>query len=1784
MFADRAAVLLMVYAMPTLADDKCFAKCDGLGPKLAEDASTWPIPCEGLKGSTKEYCLHGFHYGVTTACDLRCMSGGKQDSVPAPKSKKYGMVKTGREAACKKGMKDLRAACGGGFDAGMMTYFESAKSLADDDMGWSLFGMLGLGGSSDSEKTQKDAKERAKKEAEKAKKEAEKAKKEAEAKAKKDAEAKAKKAAEEKTKQEAETKAKKEAEQKAKQEAEEKEAKAKAAAEEKDSEENTKKEAETKVNKEGKVKEVAKKKKAKGGKADEGSGWGMNWLWGGSEDVPKKKKRGADCFATCDILREHPEAMNSKLTEYCPNIDSKAGAGCAIGFSAGVSFGCDVYCMSGKTLAAVPPTGHKLGPMVDSGEAAACGKEEGGVKHACTTGYGEGMKAYFETDEVKKEAERREKKKKEAAVKKRKEAAAKAEAKAREEEAAAVKAAAKAKEEEEEAALNAAAKAKEDETVAAEAAAKAAAAAQEEVEEEVEEVEEEVEEEAAEWDTCTDWCESIENAELDTCGEGVQGKASMDEVEVCEQSMAAGVAMACDYVCEQADEEARSSGNPEKGWDLKRGLPFVPLVTAKDAGMLAAKHVICKKHHATGDASSADSAETKALGLAGACEQGFERGVNQHIQTLQGWKPKPQKRRRQQQQQQQQQTDDAMAKVKKEAEGKAKKGAEDKAKKEAEGKAKKEAEEKTKKGAEEVPATATTNEKTNEKTFTFEKAGSFGMRFGHDGRITDVSGQALALGVKVGDRIVAVGGFRTDKKTLVPNMKQLGRPGQVTVFRKADQELEQEADQEVEIGALGNVEVGQGKELSFSEKQSEAVAQAMARCMQTKKYAEHVHAEGNAVQAHASANADMLLRIKQLRARATRAANVILGVVGMSLLVEAGDELLIDDDTPLGFAYAALEVVRLGVVSTLSLSSTFGNAGAGEASLTGSPSTPATVGNDTVSFGALSAHAAHRRAVHAAGAARAAAESTKLAKEAIAGAEMGAQVAEQLAWAIESAAAVAADKEEKAKGMVQEASRQARTAAGAQTAAAEALLKALKLELGKAEKKAEEAKVGVEKAREAKKNAETSVSETKEALEAVTKIKLESAKKQAQAALTLAETEVDKKVKALEEAMATKEETAAIAVRLRSRVAKAEKEKEQKWEGESKEAKAAAATAEAVAVEENDVVSLGIASAMAYNASAKATKLKAALGKKLAAMKQEVAKAVKVAEEAAGAAKEAEEAAGVVEQVGGALLQSQLVVVLMVLVLTLPLVLMLPRLAVVVMGASGRWWAAWRKSSSEAAQKRKLEAETLKVKRAAEQKVKEKKDKEDKAKEDKEDKEDKEAKAKKEKEEAEAKVKKDKEDKEAKAKKQQEEKEAKAKREKEEGKEAKTNTGKEEEAKAKKEIEDMKAKEEKDKQKEEAGVKREAEAKAKKEVEEKAKKEAEEKAKKEAEEKAKKEAEEKAKKEAEEEVQKKEEAVCDCLGTLPIEADPQASLHSAGRFSVAFANGSIGMLKRSSKDGGEASVSIVPMLDATPSKGATAAAALYDSAATKAAAKTVFFNPASGASASKDKGKDDDVADSTPITEADAQQAVIRFAQQLGPSLASSGVGPLLVANGPADAQRRLLGRLVSYLSEVLSERALEQATTEAGDVASVEEESEPDSSTAGNWELVPTELGPAPLHVVALGTEKAAKGDAQCAYVRVLSYAPVQARTKAAPRALVDCPRMLLRCVSPNLVEMKDGSKCLFQFSVCKSPDSLRLGRGAAEAGLQFTLAELAKTEASTVASTAGSPAAGWRKYLMQV
>jgi flagellar motor protein MotB len=1179
------------------ADKKCFAKCDGLGPKLAEDASTWPVPCEGLKGSTRNYCLHGFHAGVVTACDHRCMSGAK--SVVKKTDKSYKMIIKGRDVSCNKGMKDLQIACGEGFDAGMKTYFESAESLADDDAGWSMWGMLG--GSSDPEKIKKEANEKkeaektkkvaeektkkvlaenAKKEAaEKAKKEAaEKAKKEAAEKAKKEAkkddmvkkeaEAKARKEAEEKARKEAETAAKKEAETKAKKEAE---AKAKEEAE------AAKKEAETKAKEEnGEIEKEASKKAPL--PPPKGSGWGLGWLWGETRaaSVPKKKKKnkGADCFASCDAKRAMTEA---KAKDFCPQVAGSIGDGCVAGFTTGVSIGCDVYCMSKKLLVDVPPPGHKLSKMVEVGEGAACGKLEGSAKIACKEGYDAGMKAYFET-KPSKEAERKKEEVKnqasaEAEAKVKEAAAVKAEAKGVEAEA--MKVAAKAKEEAA-AALKNEAKAKVEEQVALKAAAK--------VNEEGGDLDQDP---AVEYDSCSDWCESIENADLEACDGGGKGKRSAGEVEVCETSMAAGLAMTCDNLCSKAEEDAQAN---KPGWDSKRGLPFVPLITSKDAGMLAAKHIICKKYHSLGGApTSADLAEAKAL--AAACEQGFDWGVDQHVLTLQGWNSKPQ-------QQQEATADSAMA---------------------------------------------------------------------------------------------------TEQKAAAKEVQE----------KAAAEEV-----QEMVVSARGTIDGEAKTDHSFSGRQKEAVAQALARCALAKKHTERAHAVEKVAVAEAEAAAAMVAQIKRLRARSTRAANVLLGVVGMQLSAESVDDLAIDGQQPtLGYVHAVLEVIRVGIVSTMTLSSTFG----GFPSVSNQAAAP-TANNNTIVFGALSAHVASQRAAQAAEAARAATDAVKQATDALEGAELGAEVAEQLAWAVESAAAVAADKEAKANSMVQEASRQATIAVGAQTAAADALLKALKMELKVAKADAKKAEVGEEKARSATVEAKKSVSETQEALKAVTKIKLESAKKQAEAALKTADAEVTKTVKALEKAVVARKETAAVVARLQTQATKSQQDIEKKLAGESKESKKATAAAAATAVEEHDVLDLSAALAMARNASVVAAARGKKLQTKLAAMNQALALAAEAVKVARSASEAAAVAAGVVEQVGGLLWQAQMLVVITALVMMIPMLLVLHKLLAGLVSAGGKWLADCRKCSGEAAERRKEEVIQQKVKKAEEQKILAEKAEEEKAK------------------------------------------------------------------------------------------------------------------------------------------------------------------------------------------------------------------------------------------------------------------------------------------------------------------------------------------------------------------------------------------------------------------------------------------------------------------------------------
>ena len=120
-------------------------------------------------------------------------------------------------------------------------------------------------------------------------------------------------------------------------------------------------------------------------------------------------------------------------------------------------------------------------------------------------------------------------------------------------------------------------------------------------------------------------------------------------------------------------------------------------------------------------------------------------------------------------------------------------------------------------------------------------------------------------------------------------------------------------------------------------------------------------------------------------------------------------------------------------------------------------------------------------------------------------------------------------------------------------------------------------------------------------------------------------------------------------------------------------------------------------------------------------------------------------------------------------------------------------------------------------------------------------------------------------------------------------------------------------------------------------------------------------------------------------GKLTMEADPPPTLQSAMRFTVAFAGNRIGMLRiaaagartdgsgsagsgRASATAGEASsssiaASIVAVSDPTPSKAATAAAAHYDSAARRSAAKVKFFSPATQTATSTES----EAADETGI-------------------------------------------------------------------------------------------------------------------------------------------------------------------------------------------------------------------------
>ena len=68
---------------------------------------------------------------------------------------------------------------------------------------------------------------------------------------------------------------------------------------------------------------------------------------------------------------------------------------------------------------------------------------------------------------------------------------------------------------------------------------------------------------------------------------------------------------------------------------------------------------------------------------------------------------------------------------------------------------------------------------TQRMTFTFKEPGPFGIRFDRKGVVTKVEagGQAEALGFMDHDTIVEVAGVATNERTLVPNLKALGRPG-----------------------------------------------------------------------------------------------------------------------------------------------------------------------------------------------------------------------------------------------------------------------------------------------------------------------------------------------------------------------------------------------------------------------------------------------------------------------------------------------------------------------------------------------------------------------------------------------------------------------------------------------------------------------------------------------------------------------------------------------------------------------------------------------------------------------------------------------------------------------------------------------------------------------------------------------------------------------------------------------------------------------------------------------
>jgi hypothetical protein len=81
-------------------------------------------------------------------------------------------------------------------------------------------------------------------------------------------------------------------------------------------------------------------------------------------------------------------------------------------------------------------------------------------------------------------------------------------------------------------------------------------------------------------------------------------------------------------------------------------------------------------------------------------------------------------------------------------------------------------------------------------TFVFVNPGSFGFRFNKDGKVTKVEsgGQAELVGFQVDDVIVQVGDAAVSKATLIPQLKALGRPGNVTVDRPPRENIDDEED------------------------------------------------------------------------------------------------------------------------------------------------------------------------------------------------------------------------------------------------------------------------------------------------------------------------------------------------------------------------------------------------------------------------------------------------------------------------------------------------------------------------------------------------------------------------------------------------------------------------------------------------------------------------------------------------------------------------------------------------------------------------------------------------------------------------------------------------------------------------------------------------------------------------------------------------------------------------------------------------------------------------------